>query len=111
MFSLVQHSRDLLLFETLIQFLGYGTFVKEKNNDVVRLRVENFSNIDEKLIPFFTKYPKQSNKYLDYLDFKKACTLKKEKAHLTEEGISLISDLQGQRNNHRLTTHKSSKVI
>ena len=101
MFSLVQHSRDLLLFETLIQFLGYGTVVKEKNNDVVRLRVENFSNIDEKLIPFFTKYPKQSNKYLDYLDFKKACTLKKEKAHLTEEGIQTLKEIKAGVNTGR----------
>jgi hypothetical protein len=54
-FSLVQHSRDLLLFKVIQEYLGYGNLVEESNKEVVRLRVENFKLISEQIIPFFTK--------------------------------------------------------
>ena len=93
-FCLVQHSIDIFLFQVLKQYLGYGRFVQESNNDVVRLRVEKFSDIDEKLIPFFNEYPLQSNKRLDYLDFKKACNIIKEKGHLTEKGLQTLKRIK-----------------
>jgi len=47
------------------EYLGYGNLVVEKKNkDVVRLRVDKFSLIDEHLIPFFTNYPPPQNRKL-----------------------------------------------
>lgn len=37
-FSLTQHSRDLLLFKLIIEFLGFGRLIEEKSGDVVRIR-------------------------------------------------------------------------
>lgn len=54
-FSLVQHSRDLVLFKLIKDYWGYGTLVEENNREVVRLRVEKFQPISEELIPFFIK--------------------------------------------------------
>jgi len=51
-FSLVQHSRDLLLFKVIKDYLGYGNLIEEGNKEVVRLKVENFNLISEQVIPF-----------------------------------------------------------
>ena len=101
LFSLTQHSRDLLLFKLIIEFLGFGILVDEKSRDVVRIRTENFQIIYENVIPFFTNYPLESSKLLNFQDFCKACDLIKEKAHLTEEGIAKIKIIKSGMNTGR----------
>jgi len=101
MFSLTQHSRDLLLFKLIIEFLGFGILVDEKLRDVVRIRTENLQIISEYVIPFFTNYPLESSKLLNFQDFCKACDLIKEKAHLTEEGIAKIKIIKSGMNTGR----------
>jgi hypothetical protein len=66
------------------------------------LRIEKFSIINEKLLPFINKYPLQSNKYLDYLDFKKACALIKEKRHLTQQGLKTLKEIKAGMNTKRI---------
>ena len=70
-FSLVQHSRDLLLFKVIQEYLGYGNLVEEKR-EVVRLKVENFKLIWEQVLPFFTNNPLQSSKKLNFNSFSSA---------------------------------------
>ena len=100
-FSLVQHSRDLLLFKLILEYLGYGNLIIESKKEVVRIRIENFKLISEHVIPFFTNYPLQSSKLLNYIDFCKACDLIKEKAHLTEKGIIKIKAIKSGMNTGR----------
>ena len=52
-FSLVQHSRDLLLFNSIKEFMGICSILEEKDKDVVRFRVDKFSIIYEHIIPFY----------------------------------------------------------
>jgi hypothetical protein len=79
-----------LLFKVIQEYLGYGNLVEESNKEVVRLKVENFKLISEQIIPFFTKNSLQSSKLLNFTDFCRACVLIKEKAHLTEKGITTL---------------------
>ena len=51
-FSIVQHSRDLLLFNAIKELLGIGSILEEKNKNVVRFRVDRFFIICEHIIPF-----------------------------------------------------------
>nr|QIJ45931.1 hypothetical protein [Calonectria ilicicola]QIJ45956.1 hypothetical protein [Calonectria ilicicola] len=100
-FSLVQHSRDLLLFKLIKEYLGYGNFIEENNREVVRIKVENFKLITEQVIPFFVNNPLQSSKLLEFTDFCRACDLIKEKAHLTEEGITKLKEIKSGMNTGR----------
>jgi len=99
-FSLVQHSRDLLLFKVIQEYLGYGNLVEEKI-EVVRLKVENFKLIWEQVLPFFTNNPLQSSKKLNFNDFCSACDIIKKKAHLTEEGIIALKAIKSEMNTGR----------
>lgn len=97
-FSLVQHSRDVELFKTIIAYLDCGVFFQSQSLDVVRILLEKFEDIDNKIIPHFEKYPLQSSKYLNYLDFKKGCDMIRNKEHLTEEGLEQLKILKAGMN-------------
>lgn len=66
-FKLGQHSRDEQLLRSLVDYLGCGKIYLE--NSAVEFRVSKFSDLTEKIIPFFQKYCIQGVKYLDYTDF------------------------------------------
>ena len=66
-FQLTQHVRDEELIKSLIEYLGCGTVHKDRNT--FNFLVSKFSDIDDKIIPFFAKYPIHGvNVFLDYLD-------------------------------------------
>jgi hypothetical protein len=56
-FYLTQHTRDRKLLETIKDYLDCGA-VKEKSSiiNVLTLKVVKFSDVLEKIVPFFKKY-------------------------------------------------------
>jgi hypothetical protein len=66
-FALSQHSRDELLFIIIQNYLGYGILEKVKTRpDAVTFVVYIFSDIHDKVIDFFHRYPLQSVKLLNF---------------------------------------------
>lgn len=57
------------------------------------LQIKKFSDIEEKIIPFFEKYPVLGVKRLDFLDFKKITEIVKSKNHLSTEGLNEIKKI------------------
>lgn len=55
-FEISQHSRDKQLLVSIIDFFGCGKIYK-KNKEVYAYRVVKFSDLTEKVIPFFKNYP------------------------------------------------------
>jgi len=77
--------------KSLISYFGCGkVYAKSKSNTVFDFRVTKFSDLIEKVIPFFDKYSIVGVKYHDYEDFKRVAELMKNGAHLTSEGLDLI---------------------
>jgi hypothetical protein len=66
-FFITQHSRDELLMKSLVDYLSCGYFYK-KGTDQVEYRVYKFSDIAEKIIPFFLKHKIIGVKLLDFQD-------------------------------------------
>lgn len=98
-FKLTQHTRDNDLMKYLEQYLGCGAYYPTEN--IGEFVVSKFLDIKEKIIPFFEQYPLLGNKYLDYLDFKKAALLVNRKEHLTKEGYERILLLKAGMNRGR----------
>jgi len=61
----------------------------EKNNTAL-LQIKNNSYIEDKVLPFFTKYPVLGVKQTDFEDFKRVAELVKNKEHLNVEGLNKI---------------------
>ena len=65
------------------------------------LTVSKFSEIRDKIIPFFDQFPLHGAKRLDYLDFLKIANLMEGKLHLTEEGLDQIRKIKDGMNTGR----------
>jgi hypothetical protein len=66
----------------------------EKWRPHVKLKVSNFSDISNKIILFFHRYPLQAKKKLQFEKFCQVAELIKTKQHLTLEGIEKIRALK-----------------
>jgi len=74
-----------------------GVSIQQKyiyNTETTSLfQIKNYSDIQNKIIPFFNKYPILGVKNLDFADFKIIANLLKNKEHLTGEGLSKIIEI------------------
>ena len=53
-FQLTQHSRDIVLINSLIEFFGSGGVYKDR--EFIQFKISKFSDITEIVIPFFNKF-------------------------------------------------------
>lgn len=91
-FSIVQHSRDKILMENFVDFFNSGAIYE--NTGHVTYLASKLSNIQERIIPFFEKYPLQGYKHSDFTKFCSVAKLMEKKAHLTLEGLDQIIEIK-----------------
>lgn len=84
---------------SLIEY--FDCSVVYKNKGVYRYEISKFSDIYEKIIPFFNKYNIKGVKGLDYLDWCKVAELMKEGKHLTQYGFEQIRKIKAGMNTGR----------
>lgn len=99
-FYLVQNKRDLILMESIRDWLNCGS-ISIKKNDAVHFVVYKYADIRDKIIPLFSVTPLLGNKAKDLNDFKIVADLMKNKAHLTESGINEIIQIKNKMNRGR----------
>ena len=68
-FQITQHTRDRLLIINIINYLGCGRLREGKDIKFLDIDVQKFSDIQDKIIPFFNKYSILGIKALDFSDF------------------------------------------
>lgn len=101
-FLVVQNIRDTYLLESFAQFFGCGnSFIVEKSG-IITFSVKKFSDITDKIIPFFEEYNIQGIKAKDFNNFKEASILMKSKLHLTKEGLDKILLIKSRMNFNRV---------
>jgi hypothetical protein len=106
-FRITQHERDRNLMELIIKYLNSGKLNKHSDKAAVVITVSNFSDIKNKIIPFFDnqKNSIQGVKILDYLDWCKIAKLISEDSHLTLEGLEKIREIKKNMNTGRDSTN------
>ena len=107
-FSIAQHSRDKLLLEKFVNFFAGGSVMNYKKRLLSEFITAKIDHIVEHIIPFFDKHPILGSKHLNYLDFKKAAYIIKNKEHLNEDGLGLKEVLDLKR---RITSFYTNKAI
>ena len=102
-FSICQHVRDELLLSKFMDYLKCGKIEKvlTRPNEVTFITYK-FSDIRDKIIPFFQNYPLQGIKSKDYSDFCEIAKLMENKSHLTLDGIKKIKSLKSGMNTGRI---------
>lgn len=92
-FVVTQHIRDSLLLNLFIDYFGCGKCYISKR-DSLDYRVSSFSDILNKIIPFFAEHNIIGEKAKDFNDFCLVANLIKDKSHLTPEGLDKIRDIK-----------------
>ena len=102
-FQITQHNRDQDLMNSLISYFDCG-YIKTKNKSQftwLDFTVTKFSDINEKIIPFFNKYEISGVKLEYFKYWCKAAELIKNKAHLTISGLEKIRKIKAIMNKER----------
>ena len=73
-------------------YLGCGKYSKRK--EAGDFKVLSISDINKKIVPFFSEYQLQGIKSLNFSDFRSAAHIMAEKGHLTPEGLVQIQNLK-----------------
>ena len=101
-FRISQHSRDIRLMEKIVEYFQAGKIYKYSGGkSAVSLSIVDFSDITNKIVPFFNLNPIIGVKLYDYLDWCKIQSLMAKRAHLTAEGITSISEIKSGMNRGR----------
>lgn len=101
-FTITQHSKDIFLLENLRKIFNCGAVRgRSLKSSVLDLKVSKFSDIYDKVLPIFSKYPLRGAKKKDFQDFYKVAELIYNKEHLTEQGLSQIRKLKSGMNRGR----------
>jgi LAGLIDADG endonuclease len=79
-----------------------------KNRPLCEYIITKIDLIVEHVIPFFDKHPILGSKHLNFLDFKSAAFIIKNKEYLNKDGLGLEEILQLKR---RITALYSNKAI
>lgn len=87
--------------KSIVEYLGCGKYCATKGTKVGHFIVSRFSDIFDKIVPFFEKYPLQGVKGLDFADFCKVAEVAKNKRHLTEPGLEEIRLIKAEMNRGR----------
>jgi len=103
-FKVSQHLRDELLLRSFTSFFGCGLFNYHSGNSKLGsgvFIVRKFSDISDKILPFFKDYEIKSIKREDFEDWARVAELIKSKAHLTEDGVEMIREIKSGMNTLR----------
>lgn len=79
-----------------IYHLTYHRYAKWKPH--VKLKVSRLDELQNILIPFFTRHPLQAKKRKSFLLFKRIVEMVAKKQHLTPQGIAHITQLRNRMN-------------
>lgn len=107
-FSIAQHSRDKFLLEKLVNLFGGGSVMNYKKRFLSEFITAKIDHIVKHIIPFFDKHPILGSKHLNFLDFKKAADIIKNKKHLNEDGLGIKEVLELKR---KITSLYLNKAI
>jgi hypothetical protein len=87
--------------QSLVKFFGCGQHREALNKSVGEFTIESIKDINEKITPFFDKYPIRGVKVNDYEDFIKVVEIVRSKSHLTESGLEQIRGIKLEMNSNR----------
>lgn len=100
-FIITQHSRDAQLMKSLTEYFNCGSCRKRAGGLAVDFSVDNFSDLTDKILPFFKEYCILGEKSEDFKDFCLIAKLMKGKKHLTPEGRDQIRQIKAGMNKGR----------
>jgi len=96
--EIAQNKHDILILKKIKDYLGCGRIKPNKEGldlrGISRLIISNPTDIENKIRPLFDENKLITEKAKDYEDWKILIDMKKEKEHLTEEGLKKMKGIK-----------------
>lgn len=102
--------RDANIPKMFQQILDCGT-IRYRKDGVCYFEVRKFSDIQDKVIPFFDRFPLKSKKLDDYKTFKTIALIVFQKRHLTEWGMKELLKLRETMNSGGKRKYSSIEIL
>lgn len=112
-FVITQGAKSLETLQNIEKYFGCGKIYvnRRKDNhreDLYRYCVRSLKDLDEKIIPFFQKYPLQTAKRNDFESFVKIIFAMKSKLHFAPDGVKEIAEIIQTMNRKKPSRYLSS---
>ena len=96
-FTVVQHNRDVQILHALKSHFGCGV-VRVNHGDRMAYRVRGIKDLNEHIVPFFTKHPLKTRKNVDFIKFRRILDLMQKGVHLNADGVAEVRGIASQMN-------------
>ena len=101
-FRITQHERDLIVLQKIIESMECGNLINSsKTRQEWNISITSTSQLINKVIPFFQKFPIYGTKDLNFIDFIKGIDIIKNKKHLSIEGLNELKEIALKMNSSR----------
>lgn len=101
-YKVTQKNHSIFVLYKLQKFFNCGRINVDNNKtDTMKFVVTDNNDLVEKIIPHFDIYSLKTSKFLNYLDFKDAALLMRNKKHFTIEGIERLKSIKSNMNKAR----------
>ena len=97
-FSISLNRRDLDLLKQIHAYFKCGGIRYSRSDRTYKFEVRSVSDIVEKIIPHFEKYPLKGNKQSDFFKFVKICKSVRANLHISKKHLKEIIDIAYQMN-------------
>ena len=89
-FSIGQNKRSLSVLKDIHTYFGCGAIRFSKHDQLYKYEVRSVSDLKERIIPHFKKYPLQTSKLHDFLEFSWICEQVSASRHLNRDYLQQI---------------------
>jgi LAGLIDADG DNA endonuclease family protein len=106
-FVVTQGAKSLDVLEAIQEYFQCGKIYENRRTDnhrenLYRYCVRSFSDLQDKIVPFFEEHPLQTAKSQDFKVFCAVLLLIKDRLHLTPAGIEKIRTLAATTNRRKI---------
>lgn len=91
--SVSQNEDRAQILYLMKKLFGCGFMRRDYSDKTLKYEIRSLSDLINKVIPFFEKYPLISKKKKEFENFRKICLLMAKEEHLTKKGFKRIAKI------------------
>lgn len=109
-FVITQGAKSIEALETIQNYFNCGKLYVNRRHDnhkenLYRYCVRSFTDLEEKIVPFFEQNELQTAKRFDFEKFVKVLAIMRRKSHYTPEGMKEIANIIQTMNRKKLSRY------
>jgi len=109
-FSVGQNYDRAEVIDLLKKYFNCGSIRRDYSDKTLKFEVRSITDLIQKIIPHFQKYPLLSGKRKDFELFRKICKMVQKRKHLEKEGLRRIVQLAYQMNQSGKRRYKQEEI-